>query len=275
MIAVIAGTGNLPMEACKNLLQQQQPFFVINLFPEQNLNSLQEIIQNQAEIIAQDFYRPGQIFTLLTAKKTTHVLFIGKVDKSNLLKHLKFDWLAVKMLASLVYNRSDKAVMERILAELHAHGIEVIKQDDILKNLLVPPGILVGTLIPEQRHDINVGMQAAHAIAHADIGQTVIVKDKMVVAVEAIEGTDACIKRGIELGRGGVIICKTARSDQNKKFDLPTLGPASLKQLKKGDVAVIAWSSSHTLIAQREQFCARAQELGITLVSIDTMINSL
>lgn len=270
MIAVIAGTGDLPLEACKSLLNDQKSFFVITLFPEQNLQALQEVVQDQAEIIAQSFYKPGQILDLLVKKRTTQLLFIGKVDKSNLLKHLKFDWLAVKMLASLVYNRSDKAIMERLLQELHDHGIEVIKQDEILKRLLVPPGVVAGTLTTEQEYDINVGMQAAFAIAHADIGQTVVVKDKMVVAVEAIEGTDACIKRGIQLGHGNVIICKVARHDQNKKFDLPTLGTASLAQLKKGDISVIAWSSSHTLIAQLQDFIARANELGITLVSVDT-----
>lgn len=270
MIAVIAGTGNLPLEACKSLLRRQQSFFVVCLFANQNLSALLDVVQGSADIIAQDFYKPGQILSLLEKKGTKQVLFIGKVDKSNLLKHLKFDWLAIKILASLMYNRSDKAIMERLLEELHTHGMEVIKQDEILENLLVPPGIITGTLTHEQEHDITVGMQAAYAIAHADIGQTVVVKDKIVLAVEAIEGTDACIKRGIELGSGGVVICKAARIDQNKKFDLPTLGPASLATMHTGDVAVIAWSSSHTLIADLEQFTAQANTLGITLVSVKT-----
>ncbi|MBS1987412.1 UDP-2,3-diacylglucosamine diphosphatase LpxI [Candidatus Dependentiae bacterium] len=267
MIAIIAGTGDLPLEACKNLLRDQRPFFVVCLFPEQNLAGLQEVIQNRAEIIAQECYRPGKILALLQQKKTSHLLFIGKVDKSNLLKHLKFDWLAIKLLTSLIY-KSDKAIMEKLLDVLHQQGIEVIKQDDVLKSLLVPPGILTGKLTPELEQSIQMGIETATAIAHADIGQTVVIKDKMVIAVEAIEGTDACIRRGIQLGGGGVIVCKAARSDQNKKFDLPTLGPASLASIQKGEITAIAWSSSHTLIANLETFIARAKELDITLVSV-------
>jgi len=267
MIAIIAGTGDLPLEACKNFLQSQRPFFVVSLFPEQNLTGLQEVIQNRAEIIAQECYKPGKILALLKEKKTTHLLFIGKVDKNNLLKHLKFDWLAIKLLASLMY-RSDKAIMEKLLDELRTHGIEVIKQNEVLQSLLVPPGVLTGKLTSELEQNIAMGMASATAIAHADIGQTVIIKDKMVIAVEAIEGTDACIKRGIQLGNGGIVVCKTARLDQNKKFDLPTLGPASLTDIKKGEISAIAWSSSHTLIANLETFTAQAQELGITLVSV-------
>ncbi len=267
MIAVIAGTGDLPLEACKNLLRDQRSFFVVCLFPEQNLAGLQEVIQNRAEIIAQECYKPGKILALLQQKKSSQLLFIGKVDKSNLLKHLKFDWLAIKLLASLMY-KSDKAIMERLLEELRCHGIEVIKQDDVLKSLLVPPCVLTGKLTPELEQSIQMGIATATAIAHADIGQTVIIKDKMVIAVEAIEGTDACIRRGIQLGGDGVVVCKAARLDQNKKFDLPTLGPASLTTIQKGEITAIAWSSSHTLIANLETFIARARQLGITLVSV-------
>ncbi len=266
MIAIIAGTGSLPGEACKNLLARKEPFFVITLCPENNASQLQDIVGNQIAIIAQKFYKPSEILSLLKAKGTTKLLFIGKVDKSNLLKHVSFDWLALKMLGSMI-GKSDKNIMEMLLAELSKHNIQVIKQDEVLGGLLVKPGVLTGSLTTALENDIKFGIDASIAIAHADIGQTVVVKNGMVLAVEAIEGTDACIKRGIELGKEGIVICKAARLDQNKKFDLPTLGPTSLASLKKGDVAAIAWQSSSTLIAQKDEFIQKANNLGITLVS--------
>jgi UDP-2,3-diacylglucosamine hydrolase len=267
MIAIIAGTGSLPGEACKNLLARKEPFFVITLFPENNAQSLQQIVGDQIEVVAQEFYKPSEILSLMKSKGTTKLLFIGKVDKSNLLKHVSFDWLAVKMLGSMI-GKSDKNIMEALIAELSKHNIQVIKQDEVLGGLLVPPGILTGTLTTNIENDIKIGIDAAIAIAHADIGQTVVVKNGMILAVEAIEGTDACIKRGIELGKENIVICKVARLDQNKKFDLPTLGPTSLKEFKSGDVAAIAWQSSSTLIAQKDEFIQKAKNLGITLVSV-------
>lgn len=268
MIAVIAGTGTLPVEACKNLLIQQKSFFVISLFPEDNAPQLQKMVAGRAEVISKEFYKPSSILDLLKDKQATHVIFLGKVDKNNLLKHLKLDWLAIKLLGSVV-RKSDKDLMEALLAELARQNIQVIKQDEVLGGLLVKPGILTGTSTPELETDIRIGMEAALAIAHANIGQTVVVKNGMILAVEAIEGTDACIKRGIELGHSDIVICKSARIDQNHTFDLPTLGPTSLTPFSKGNVKAIAWQSACTLIAHRDEFIQKATNLGITLVSLD------
>lgn len=266
MIAVIAGTGSLPAEACRQLVRRQEPFFVIALFPENNAHELKQLVGNSIEVITQSVFKPSLALEVLKQRGTTHVLLIGKVDKNHLLSKMSFDWMAAKFLASLVY-KGDKTIMDAVLAELARHNLQVMKQDDILRGLLVKPGVLMGTLTDAINRDIAYGMSMALAIAHADIGQTVVVKDGMVLAVEAIEGTDACIRRGIELGGGNVVICKTARTDQNKKYDLPTLGPASLATFKSGDVAAIAWHSHCTLIAELETFVQRAAALEITLVS--------
>ena len=268
MIAVIAGTGHLPIEAVKKLLSQQKPFFVVVLFPEDNQQAIEAVVDGKSEIIAQAFYKPSDILQRLKERGSTHVLFIGKVDKAHMLKHISLDWLAIKLLGSLVC-KSDKSIMEGLLAELERNNLKVVRQDEVLDGLLVKPGVIAGTLTPERQQDITLGLQAALAIAHANIGQTVVIKDGMVLAVEAIEGTDACIKRGLDLGGKDIVICKAARLDQNKAYDLPTLGPASLANFKPGDVKAIAWIAPHTLIAQQDIFVARANELGITLVSVD------
>ena len=272
MIAIIAGTGTLPAQACKSLLsrpaeiQASEPFFVIVLFPEDNLVELQQCVGNKAEIISQECYKAGQVLNLLKQKATTQLLFIGKVDKSLLLKTFKFDWLTVKLLASLIY-KSDAAVMERLVKELEINGISVLRQDQILSSLMVKPGILTGKLNDSLKADIQMGIETAIKLSQFDIGQTVVVKDQMIMAVEAIEGTDKCVMRGIELGKNNVVVCKAAHPNQNHKFDLPTLGPGSLDNISKGEVAVIAWLHDKTLIAQQEEFIKKATKLGITLVS--------
>lgn len=199
-------------------------------------------------------------------QKTKNVLFIGKVEKSSLLKHIKLDWLAVKLLASTAC-KSDKSIMEALVNKLEKENIQVIRQDEVLSPLFIKPGILCGKVTKEIEEDINFGLKMANDISCCNIGQTVVVKDKMILAVEAIEGTDECIKRGVELGKQNVIICKTAHENQNKKYDLPTLGPNSIKNLKPGDVKAIAWQSDKTFIANKDEFIKIANELGITLVS--------
>ncbi len=269
MIAVIAGTGSLPLEACKALRAQQKNFFVVSLFPEDNLLALQNSTENKADIICQPCYKASAIIALLQERKTKKILMIGKVDKQHLLKKISLDWFAIKILTSLLY-KNDASIMQRVVDELTNRGMEVIKQDDLLGSLLVEPGVLTGTLTPEIERDIELGIQTAKHLSLCDIGQTIVIKNAMVLAAEAIEGTDECIKRGIALGNGNVIICKAAHAQHNSRFDLPTLGPASLASLKKGDVKAIAWLSSHTLIAQQQAFIQQARELGIALISVDS-----
>jgi DUF1009 family protein len=266
MIAIIAGTGTLPIEACKSLLDRGSQFFVLCLFPEDNLNDLQQITQGKAEVVFHDFFKVGQALKLLKTRNVKQVLLIGKVDKNHLLKNLKLDWLAIKMLTSLLY-KSDAAIMERVVKELEGNGIEVLHQNAVLDSLFVPPGVLTGKLTDDLQKDIQLGINTAIKMSESDIGQTVVVKDQMILAIEAIEGTDKCIQRGVELGHGSVVVCKAAWHNQNKKFDLPTLGPNSLKDLCPGQVKVLAWLCDKTMIAQKEAFIKRAQELGITLVS--------
>lgn len=267
MIAIIAGTGNLPIEACKNFINKKQNFFVISLFPQDNKKKIQDLIKDNNLIVAQKFYKAAQILKILQDRKTKKVLFIGKVDKRNLLKNFKLDWMSIKFLASLV-SKSDTTIMEKLVKIFNDHGMEIISQKDVLQSLIIPPGILTGKIDKNLQENIDFGLQIAQKISENDIGQTVIIKDMMILAVEAIEGTDNCIKRGIELGKENIIICKAAKKNQNKKFDLPTLGPNSLEDIKKGQVQVIAWQSSQTFISQKDEFIKRAKELGITLLSV-------
>src|SRR5271170_6609070 len=115
MIAVIAGTGTLPSEACKKFLATNQDFFVVSLFPEDNFDALNQVTKGEKKIFAESCYKPGQIVTLLQEQKTTKALLIGKVDKQHLLKKIKLDWLAIKILSSTL-TKSDSSIMERILA---------------------------------------------------------------------------------------------------------------------------------------------------------------
>lgn len=267
MIAVIAGTGSLPLDACTSLQALGKQFFVISLFPDDNKALLQETVGSYASVFELPFYKVGAVLSFLQEQQAQQVLLIGKVDKQHLLSKVQLDWLGIKLLGSLLY-KNDQAIMEKVVEVLKAHGMEVLHQDSVLGGLLVPPGVLCGTLTESLEAEIRFGLDAARLLSHADIGQTVVVKDRMIIAVEAIEGTDACIKRALDLAQTDIVICKGARVGQNRQYDLPTIGPKTLAGFKAGQVRALAWQSDSTFIAQKAEVIRLATELEITLVSV-------
>lgn len=262
-VAVVAGTGTLPLAAICSLQKSGIPFFVVSLFSEVNGTALRELT---SEVVAEKFYKMGSIIALLKKQQTTHVLFIGKVDKRNLLKKISYDWLFAKLAAKALI-KNDSALMELLIAELLQHGIQTLSQRDVLSTLFIPPGVLTGTLSDALRTDIKLGLSTATQLSQCDIGQTVVVKNGMVLAIEAIEGTDECITRGAALGKGNVVVCKTARTTQSDAYDIPTIGPTTLAKIVPGDVAVVAWHAQRTMIAEVDELCKVAQEKNIVLVS--------
>lgn len=266
MLAIIAGTGNLPIEAAKIAQLNKKNFFIVSLFPEDNFVELANSA-GKHKTHTLDLFKLGAVLDFLKEKNATEILFIGKVDKRNLLNKVSLDWLAIKLLAQIV-GKSDAAIMEHLVSFAQSNGLKVIQQNEILQSLIVSPGVLTGKFNSYIESNIKIGLEYAKKLSELDIGQTVILKDEMILAVEAIEGTDECIKRGIALGKNNVVICKAAKIDQNKKYDLPTLGPNSLVNIHKGEVAAIAWQSEQTFIVDREEFVHKADELGITLISV-------
>lgn len=266
MVGIIAGSGSLPIAVCHELHKQHRQFCVVNLFPELDDTALRTAAKTMP-VIGLSAYKVADILALLKAQRVNEVIMIGKVDKKLLLKNIRLDWLALKLLASVPYKK-DQAILQKIVDELGHHGITVLRQHDILIGKLIPPGVLCGTLTDELKQQLSFGMELAQNIAKLDIGQTVVIKDNMVISVEAIEGTDTCIRRGIDLAGGGVIVCKTAQAFHNPQFDLPTLGSSSLLGIQPGDIKAICWLASHTLIADLEQFVTEAEKLNVTLVAL-------
>lgn len=266
MVGIIAGTGTLPIAACQRLRAQDKSFCVISLFPEDNGTALHHAA-GYAPVIEQKFYRASDILNTLIRLNVTNVLMIGKVDKQLLINNIKLDWLAVKLLASVAY-KNDQEILQRIVDEFKKYNITVLHQHEVLPSLLTKPGLITGSMNEQLYAQINFGMQVAQNISKLDIGQTVVVKDNMILAIEAIEGTNSCIKRGIDLGGAGVIVCKAAQISHNTQFDLPTLGSTTLNNIECGQIQAIAWLASHTLIVDYDNFITQAQERNIALIAV-------
>mgnify|MGYP003880097295 CR=1 FL=1 len=267
IIALIAGTGDLPLQAAQTLLSQQRPFFIINLF-ESEKEKLRAHLPSNITVISESFYKIGTIKKTLIAQHTTSLLFVGKVDKRNLLKKISYDWEFAKLSSRLLY-KGDRDIMELLVHDIEKLGITVLSQSDILDSSLAHAGVLTGSPTDQLYKDASLGLQTAQTLSYNDIGQTVVVKAGMILAVEAIEGTDECIARGVTLGKHDVVICKTCHQKQNHKYDLPTIGPQTIRSLKKGTVAALVWHAGRVLILNKEECIRLAQERGIVLMCLE------
>ena len=217
-------------------------------------------------------FAPGQVFKIMHYVKNegiNKVVFIGKVTKLDLLRNIhKLDWLAIKHLGS-ISNLNDDSIHNEIVSLLNQHNIEVLPQTMFLKKLFLEKEILSKrkpTL--EERIDIEYGFEVAKKVASLDIGQTVIVKNKMILAIEAIEGTDEAIKRGCSLAKSEVVVVKVSKPNQDERFDMPTIGERTIETLAKNSGGILAFEANKTIVTNKEHIIQLVDKYNICLLAV-------
>lgn len=263
-LGILSGIGHLPVDVARSAKSQGYEVIAVGVVPEID-KELPESVDYYYDI---NIGKIGKIISTLKKHQVTKVTMIGKVTKEVLYKAGAIipDLRAIKILAS-VPDRKDDTIMNAIVKELENEGIEVMNQTLLIKPLLPQPGVLTKRKpTPEELADMEFGFTMAKAIGGLDIGQTVVVKNRAVMAVEAIEGTDACILRGGYLGKGGVIVAKTAKPSQDQRFDIPGFGTKTLESMIYAGATGIVIEAGNTLIAEREKTIALADEHDITIL---------
>ncbi len=216
---------------------------------------------------------PGEVVKALAFLKEQGVceaVLAGKVEKGELLTSpgsLGLDERAAQLIEGLPDLRDDTLLL-RVADWLAAAGITLLPQWSLAPDLLAGVGPL-GKLAPrpEQLRDIEFGVPLARAIAGLDIGQSIVVKGGAVLAVEAIEGTDAAFRRGGALARSAVAI-KVAKPRQDPRFDMPSIGPRTVATLAASGISVLAFEAGGTLVLEREAVVQAADAAGIALVGV-------
>jgi DUF1009 family protein len=174
--------------------------------------------------------------------------------------------LVTKLLAQSINKKAD-TLLSAVTREFELEGIQFLPSTTYLDHLLCPPGpVTKRKPNSTEQADIEFGLPLARHIAGQDIGQTIVVKDKTVVAVEAMEGTDAAIRRAGQIAGAGCVIIKVARPKQDLRFDIPVTGPRTLEAMKEAQASVLAVESGKTLLLEKETLLkvADAAELCIT-----------
>ncbi len=262
-LGILAGNGRLPYVAAAEA--RAQGFRVV-------LIGLSGIADPDlaAHADAVHWVRLGQLGAVIAAcrkEQVAELLMLGKVEITNLFSDIRPDLVGAKVLLRARDLRGD-TLLEAIVEALEQEGIRVLDTPAFLSPLMVAPGVLTRRAPSAQEaKDIALGRQVGRQIAALRIGQTVVVKHGTVVAVESVEGTDAAIRRGGALARGGVVVVKTGRPDQDLRFDLPTVGPGTLDALREAGATALALEAGRTLLVDREAFLAGAEALRLTVVA--------
>ena len=192
-------------------------------------------------------------------------MILGKVEKSIIFKLQKFDLKALKFLKNIVTNE-DKVLLLGMIGELEKEGFKVLSQKEFLADIFPAKGNLT-LRVPNKKElaDIEFGLPIARKLADLEIGQTLIVKNKTVVAVEALEGTDQAIQRGCDLAQGKCVVIKVSRTNQDYRYDSPGIGPQTIQMMSEGSVLVL--EAERVMIVEREKVLKLANEAKIAVTS--------
>ena len=264
-LCLIAGEGKLPELLAKSA--RERGYRVVSLALSKDAQARVTPHCEKVYLIA-----PGQLgrnIKLAVDEGLKEVVFIGKIPKLELLHNIhKLDWMAIKELSKLP-NFNDDTIQFAMGDLMAAHGIKVLTQSEFLRHLFPDVGVLTRRAPTAAEYaDVEFGMKVAKEIARLDIGQTVVVKDQMVLAIEAIEGTDEAIKRGVALARGTVVVCKTSKPNQDQRFDIPTAGIRTLNAMTAPTPGgVLAVEARETMLVDQEEMIELAESKGIAIVS--------
>lgn len=264
-IAVLAGAGSLPLLTAQEVTRAQLPLTILAIKEEETSPQLENNFPESFFSVSVGEF--AKVKKILKERNVTHLILIGKVRKELLFRpQLQIDAETKKLLESM-QNWVDDAFFYALLSEFTKMGIEVLPQSTFLLDLTLKEGQYSGeTLTKTQKEDIRFGMYYASKIGELDIGQTVVVHNRAVLAVEAIEGTDLCLQRAGEVThKKGGIVCKTQKKKQDLRFDIPTVGLTTLEVMKENGLHVLAVEAERTFVVSPKEMIERAQKLGIVL----------
>ncbi|MCA1826716.1 MAG: LpxI family protein [Myxococcales bacterium] len=208
----------------------------------------------------------GRIVEVMRDAGVTEAVLCGGIRKPKLFD-VRPDWLALKALAKM-RSFGDDAALRAIATALEEEGVRIVSPLPFVPDLVATKGALSRKrLSDEQRADAEAGLAAARALGAADIGQTVVVKKRVILAVEAVEGTDACIARGGSLAKGAVVV-KARKPQQDDRFDVPAVGPKTVDAMVAAGCSALAIEAGAALVLDKADMAAKADRAGIAVEGV-------
>ena len=265
-IGLIAGNGRFPFLALQGARSLGHDVTVVAVkeeaFPE---------LEGAARAAGADLHwvslgHLGKCIKILKEGGVRQAIMAGQVKHAKIFSGIIPDLTLLSVLTKLRARNTD-ALISAVADVLRGEGIELLDSTAFLQPLLARAGVL-GRRAPsaEELEDFAFGYRMADAVAALDIGQTIVVKDKAVVAVEAMEGTDAVVRRAGEIAGGGTRVVKVAKPNQDMRFDVPVVGVATIDVMKAAGATAITIDAERTLLVDGDRFIAAADAAGIAVI---------
>ena len=263
-LALVAGEGTLPLEILAALKQMH------GVQPKVYLLAEDEMPYVQAGIDVQHIKNPMAIAMILTKMRLTgvrHLMMAGSVPKKSIYAKDKLDEGAQKILSD-VRDRNDHSLLAGVVKYVEKFGIQVVSYDDVIPELLAGNGHIAGPM-PSQGEldDCAYGLDILKRLLPLSFGQSIVVSNRAVVAVEAMEGTDRTIRRAGTLQSRGILI-KGMRKDQDRRYDLPVVGPHTLAAMAEAGLSALFIESGSVLLLDKDRFLTDAEHLKISVTGV-------
>ena len=264
IIGLLAGAGTLPIEFMRNLDGNGIDEVAVLGFKGHTPEEVKEKATYYQEI---GFGQLNKGINFFTSHGAENVVLLGWVEPKLTISNLKMDFRMIGLAARTKDRRAD-SVIRALINEAEKDGITVLENTHFLKHVLVEKGVLTKKAPAKQQiEDIEFGGKIALASGGLDIGQTAIVHKHAVVALEAMEGTDKCIRRAGEIIKNTVIV-KMAKPEQDFRFDVPCFGPRTIHSMIKAGAALLAVEADKTYILEREETIRLANKNKIVILGI-------
>ena len=263
-LAIIAGNGAYPQAMARAARAAGVARIAAAAFQNETDAALGALVEEL------EWLRVGQLGKLLAfLKKTgaTHAVMAGQIHPRNLFD-LRPDFKALVVLAKL-QRRNAESIFGAIADEMKNVGVELLPATTFMDEYLAPAGLIAGPpLKPRTEEDVRYGFHIAKESSRLDIGQTVVVKNGTVLAVEAFEGTNAAMQRGGELGRKDAVMVKVSKPGQDFRFDVPVIGPLTLEAAHAARIRALGVEAGKTLLLEKEKLTALAEQHRISIFGL-------
>lgn len=264
-IGLIAGGGRFPILFAESARRAGHRVVAVA-----HRNETDAALAEQVDAIS--WVKLGQIGHLLEALRAggaTQSVMLGAITKKRFFSDAMLDATGLRVLARIAI-RSDDNLLRAFARFLEEEGVPITDPTPFLADRLAPEGVL-GRHRPsdEELADARYGLELARGIGQLDLGQSVVVKDRVALAVEALEGTDACIRRGGELAKaGGFVVAKAVKPNQDRRFDLPAVGPDTVEALRDAGGRVLAVEAGTTLVMDLDRMVQVADRARLVLLGV-------
>lgn len=261
---LIAGNGRFPFLALEGARERGVEIVVAAIKEETST----EIEKHAERVEWVGVGQLGRLIRFFKREQVTHVIMAGQVKHHQIFRlNALPDLRMVRMLARLSTKNTD-SLIGAVADELAREDMTLVESTTFIESLLAGEGVLTRRApTKDERADMDYGLGVAREIARLDLGQTIAVKDRAVVAIEAMEGTDAVIARagGVTRGKAFVVV-KVAKPNQDMRFDVPVIGVPTIENMKQSGATAIHVTAGKTLLFDKDQLIALANENGIAMV---------